>query len=145
MIPGLTLTIGSIFFMILLLIVYFSQNNKNTIETKLYKYMLITMMFLLITEVISSVITYYSTDYTIKSYATRAHWSTAIFWFYFLYFYSITFVFWDIASLLTLTKSPVQRLAIVALSRRREHCMDMVSFTSLPAQMWLVPCWTARL
>ena len=92
MIPGLTLTIGSIFFMILLLIVYFSQNNKNTIETKLYKYMLITMMFLLITEVISSVITYYSTDYTIKSYATRAHWSTAIFWFYFLYFYSITFV-----------------------------------------------------
>ena len=92
MISGLILTIGSIFFMILLLIVYFSQNNQNTIETKLYKYMLITMMFLLITEVISTIVTYYSTDYTLKSIVTRAHWSTGIFYYYFLYLYSISFI-----------------------------------------------------
>lgn len=92
MIFGLTLTLGSIFFMLLLIIVYFSQNNKNTIETKLYKYMLITMIVLLITEVISSFVTYYTNNYQLKSIATRVHWSTAIIWFYFLYFYSITFV-----------------------------------------------------
>lgn len=92
MIFGLTLTLGSIFFMLLLIIVYFSQNNKNTIETKLYKYMLITMIVLLITEVISSIVTYYTNNYQLKSIATRVHWSTALFWFYFLYFYSITFV-----------------------------------------------------
>lgn len=94
MIPGLTLTIGSIFFMVLLLIVYFSQNNNNnkTIETKLYKYLLITMMCLLITEVISSTVIYYSEDYSSKDLAIRIHWLTGIFCYYFLYLYNISFV-----------------------------------------------------
>lgn len=94
MIPGLTLTIGSIFFMVLLLIVYFSQNNNNNkaIETKLYKYLLITMMCLLITEVISSTVIYYSEDYSSKDLAIRIHWLTGIFCYYFLYLYNISFV-----------------------------------------------------
>lgn len=94
MIPGLTLTIGSIFFMVLLLIVYFSQNNNNNkaIETKLYKYLLITMMCLLITEVISSTVIYYSEDYSSKDIAIRIHWLTGIFCYYFLYLYNISFV-----------------------------------------------------
>ena len=94
MIPGLTLTIGSIFFMVLLLIVYFSQNNNNNkaIETKLYKYLLITMMCLLITEVISSTVIYYSEDYSSKDMAIRIHWLTGIFCYYFLYLYNISFV-----------------------------------------------------
>ncbi len=94
MIPGLTLTIGSIFFMVLLLIVYFSQNSSNnkTIETKLYKYLLITMMCLLITEVISTIVIYYSDDYSSKDLAIRIHWLTGIFCYYFLYFYNISFV-----------------------------------------------------
>lgn len=94
MIPGLTLTIGSIFFMVLLLIVYFSQNNNNnkTIETKMYKYLLITMMCLLITEVISSTVIYYATDYAPKELTIRIHWLTGIFCYYFLYLYNISFV-----------------------------------------------------
>lgn len=94
MIPGLTLTIGSIFFMVLLLIVYFSQNNSNNkaIETKLYKYLLVTMMCLLITEVISSTVIYYATDYAPKELTIRIHWLTGIFCYYFLYLYNISFV-----------------------------------------------------
>ena len=59
MISGLILTLGSIFFMLLLFMVYFSQNNQKTIETKLYKYMIITILILLLTEVGSSTIIYY--------------------------------------------------------------------------------------
>ena len=73
MITGLTLTIGSFFFMILLLIVYFSQNKQKTIETKLYKYMLITMMALIVTEIILCAIVYYADSEQIKTIAARIH------------------------------------------------------------------------
>lgn len=92
MITGLTLTIGSFFFMILLLIVYFSQNKQKTIETKLYKYMLITMMALIVTEIILCAIVYYADSEQIKTIAARIHWLSAVAWFYLLYFYSIAFL-----------------------------------------------------
>lgn len=92
MISGLILTIGSFFFMFLLLVSYFSQNKENNIESRLYKYLLITMIFLLLSEFVSTPITYYSTDYQVKSIVTRIHWSSAIIWFYLLYFYSIAFI-----------------------------------------------------
>ena len=78
MITGLTLTIGSFFFMILLLIVYFSQNKQKTIETKLYKYMLITMMALIVTEIILCAIVYYADSEQIKTIAARIHWLSAV-------------------------------------------------------------------
>lgn len=92
MISGLILTLGSIFFMLLLFMVYFSQNNQKTIETKLYKYMIITILILLLTEVGSSTIIYYSDNDLLKVVASRIHWFTGFVWFYLLYFYSITFI-----------------------------------------------------
>ncbi len=92
MISGLILTIGSTFFMFLLLVVYFSQNRSETIETRLYKDMLITMVFLLITEIIMAVVNYLSDDYLLKQIVTKIHWSSGIAWFYFLYFYCIAFI-----------------------------------------------------
>ncbi len=90
MISGLILTLGSIFFMLLLFMVYFSQNNQKTIETKLYKYMIITILILLLTEVGSSTIIYYLDNDILKVVASRIHWFTGIVWFYLLYFYSIS-------------------------------------------------------
>lgn len=93
MISGLILTIGSLFFMILLFLVYFSKKgNKNNIETTLYKYMIITILLLLITEIISSIIVYYSDIYIFKLIITKIHWFTGIIWFFLLYFYSMAFV-----------------------------------------------------
>lgn len=92
MIACLILTIGSLFFMTLLCIVYFSQNNEKTIETKLYKYMLITMLLLIITEIILCSIVYHSDSNEIKIIAARIHWLSAVAWFYLLFFYSLAFL-----------------------------------------------------
>lgn len=92
MISGLILTLGSVFFMLLLFMVYFFQNNQKTIETKLYKSMIITVIALLLTEVVSSMVTYYIDNYTLKLVTSRIHWFTGIIWFYLLYFYSMAFI-----------------------------------------------------
>ncbi len=92
MISGLILTLGSIFFMLLLFMVYFFKNNQKTIETKLYKYMILTIIVLLLTEVISSIVIYYLDNYNLKLLVSRAHWFTGIVWFYLLYFYSVAFI-----------------------------------------------------
>ncbi len=92
MIAGLILTIGSLFFMIILCIVYFSQNNEKTIETKLYKYMLITMLLLIVTEIAMCCIIYYVDNSQIKEIAVRTHWLTSVAWFYLLYSYSLAFL-----------------------------------------------------
>lgn len=89
---GLVLTLGSIFFMLLLFMVYFFQNNRKSIETKLYKYMIITIILLLLTEVASSTIIFNTGNYTLKLIMARLHWYTGIMWFYLLYFYSISFI-----------------------------------------------------
>ncbi len=89
---GLVLTLGSIFFMLLLFMVYFFQNNRKNIETKLYKYMIITIILLLLTEVASSTIIFNTGDYILKLIMARMHWYTGIMWFYLLYFYSVSFI-----------------------------------------------------
>ena len=92
MISGLILTIGSFLFMVLLFLVYFSQDNDKTIETKLYKYMLITMMALIVTEIALCAIVYYVDNEQIKIIAARIHWLSAVAWFFLLYFYSIAYL-----------------------------------------------------
>lgn len=92
MISSLILTIGSFLFMILLFLVYFSQENGKTIETKLYKSMLITMMILILTEIGLCYIVHYADSESIKQIAARIHWLSAIAWFYLLYLYSLAFL-----------------------------------------------------
>lgn len=92
MISGIILTLGSFFFMILLLLIYFSQNNEKTIETTLYKYLLITMMILIVTEIGLCAIVYHVENSQLELLAARIHWLSAVAWFYLLYLYSLAFL-----------------------------------------------------
>ena len=89
---GLVLTIGSLFFMILLLISYYLQQRISSIGSKLYRILLVTIIILLVTEIISSYYFLNGDSILINNLILRIHWSTGIIWFMVLYFYSVCFL-----------------------------------------------------
>ena len=92
MIAGLMLTIGSLFFIILLLIVYFSKQRFLSIRNKIYRYMLVVEVILLISELIATLCVIYCDNDFINFLIYRVHWSTGIVWFSLLYYYSLVFI-----------------------------------------------------
>lgn len=92
LIPGLILTIGSLFFIILLMISYFSKERFLLLRNKLYRYLLITVVFILITEIITTIYFTAGQSKLIYLFLIRVHWSLGILWFSLLYFYSLCFL-----------------------------------------------------
>ncbi len=92
MITGLILTIGSLLFVILLFIVYFSKQRFLQIRNKIYRYMLVVELVLLLSEIISSLLIVYLDNTFINILLLRIHWSTGIIWFSLLYYYSMVFI-----------------------------------------------------
>ena len=89
---GLQLTIGSLFMILLLCLVYFSKERFSSIRNKLYRYMLIVIIVLIVTEIITSLLIYYNANEVLNLFMCRLHWATGIVWFSLLYFYSIVFL-----------------------------------------------------
>ena len=89
---GLILTIGSLIFLILLLITYFLQERPSLASNKLYRQLLIIVIILLLTEIMGSYLFGQSGGTTLYYVILRIHWSTGIFWFTALYFYSVCFL-----------------------------------------------------
>ena len=92
MLAGLILTIGSLLFIILLFIVYYSKQRFLSIRNKIYRYMLIVDLILLVTELISTLSLTYINNDVLNLLIHRIHWSTGIVWFSLLYFYSVVFI-----------------------------------------------------
>ena len=91
-ISSLILTVGSLFFIILLLVSYFSKTRFDSIKNKLYRYFLITVVILLITELFPPIYYYYGNSKYIYFLLVRIHWSTGIPWSLFLFLYSQCFL-----------------------------------------------------
>lgn len=92
MITGLMLTIGSLLFIILLFIVYFSKQRFLSIRNKIYRYMLVVVLVLLVSEIIATFCVSYCNSDFINLFIYRVHWSTGIIWFALLYYYSMVFI-----------------------------------------------------
>ena len=89
---GLMLTIGSLFFVILLFMVYYSKERFSSIRNKIYRYMLIVEIILLISEIIASLCVIYLNSNILNLILYRIHWFTGIMWFSLLYYYSIVLI-----------------------------------------------------
>ena len=89
---GLQLTIGSFFMILLLYLVYFTKERFSSIRNKLYRYMLIIIIILIMTEIIASFLVYFNANEVLNLFMYRIHWVTGIVWFSLLYFYSIVFL-----------------------------------------------------
>ena len=92
MISGLMLTIGSLLFVILLFLVYFSKERFLSIRNKIYRYMLIIEIILIISEVIATISLGRIDNDFLNLFIYRIHWSTGIIWFSLLYYYSKVFL-----------------------------------------------------
>lgn len=92
MFAGVFLTIGSSFFLMLLLVSYFSKKRLASIRNKLYRYLLVTTIILLVTEIIATAYFALGNIEYIKIILLKIHWFTGIPWFLLLYFYSLCFL-----------------------------------------------------
>lgn len=92
MLSGLMLTIGSLLFIILLFIVYFSKQRFLSIRNKIYRYMLVIEIVLIVSEIIASLMAYYVDIEILNLSIYRIHWFTGIIWFSLLYYYSLVFL-----------------------------------------------------
>ena len=89
MLDDLILSIGSLIFTLILMVVYFSKKRKGSIQNKLYHYLLITTFVLLITEIITNLFFDFNSILLVNNFILRIHWTTRIIWFAFLYFYGV--------------------------------------------------------
>ena len=87
MITSLILVIGSMFFIILLMITYFSKQRFLSIRNKLYRFMLINIIILGITEIIMVGSVYLGASSFIKLFFYRINWYSAIVLFSFTFYY----------------------------------------------------------
>lgn len=85
MITGLMLTMGSLLFITLLLLVYFSKQRFLSIRNKIYRYMLIVEVILIVSEIVATLLVGYCNNDFINLLIYRIHWSTGIVWFSLLY------------------------------------------------------------
>lgn len=92
MITGLMLTMGSLLFITLLLLVYFSKQRFLSIRNKIYRYMLIVEVILIVSEIVATLLVGYCNNDFINLLIYRIHWSTGIVWFSLLYYYSMVFI-----------------------------------------------------
>lgn len=92
MIEGLMLTMGSLLFIMLLLLVYFSKQRFLSIRNKIYRYMLIVEVILIVSELVATFFVGYCNNNFVNLLIYRIHWSTGIVWFSLLYYYSVVFI-----------------------------------------------------
>lgn len=92
MISGLMLTLGSLLFIILLFFTYFLKQRFGSIRNKLYRYMLIVNIILVVSEIITSFLIAYCSNQTVIYLFLRIHWMTGIILLSLLYYYSFVFI-----------------------------------------------------
>lgn len=92
MISNVILTIGAMFFELLLIITYFSQQRYQSIRNKLYRYSLINVFLILLFEIVYAIISYYSSNIHLKLFAGKLYWATGIPYFTIVYLYVVVFV-----------------------------------------------------
>ena len=70
---GLLLTIGSLFFIGLLMVIYFNKQRFLSIRNKIYRYMLMVSLILLLTEIFATTLVYYGYANTLSNLLFRIH------------------------------------------------------------------------
>ena len=89
---GLILSVGSLLFLLLLFVTYYSKEKYKSIQNKLYRYLLLLSLSLLLTEIISTGYFMNNNLTVISDLLFRLHWVSRIIWFMLLYFYSLCFL-----------------------------------------------------
>ena len=89
MLDDLILSIGSLIFILILMMVYFSKKRTVLVQNKFYQDLLIVAFILLLTEIVTNILFDFSQSIFINYLVLRFHWISRIIWFTLLYFYGV--------------------------------------------------------
>lgn len=89
---GLILTIGSLIFVLLLMVVYFSKQRFLSMKNKIYRYLLISTVLISVTQIISTLLAIYFKDDFITLFVHRLTWLSGFIWFVLIYYYAYCFI-----------------------------------------------------
>src|SRR5574344_1924255 len=90
---SLMLTVGSLFFIILLMIIYFSKRQFLSLKNRLYRYILVSALVMNVTEIVSTVTALNTSNLCINLLLSRIHWATSFPFIIILYYYSICLLY----------------------------------------------------
>lgn len=92
LISDIILSIGSFVFLLLLSLTYFSRDHENEIRIKLYTYILLMTLALVVTEFIEVLIILFVPNDLILIIAYKIHWGAAIVLFMGIYYYNLVYM-----------------------------------------------------
>lgn len=93
MLSGMILTVGSLFFLILLAFSYYSKKNNSSVTSKLFKIFLIATFLMTGSEVMAGIIFDYSNSTTLEKIFLRFNWFFGLFYFLVFYYYTYCYVY----------------------------------------------------
>ena len=86
------LSIACLFFILLLLVAYFSKDKMTGTRNKMYQALLMVTLLLILTDILEVVVRVYVNDIVLLLIAFRIHWGSGIAWFAGLYYYYVSFM-----------------------------------------------------
>ena len=86
------LSIACLFFILLLLVAYFSKDKMTGTRNRMYQALLMITLLLILTDILEVLIRVYVNDITLLLITFRIHWGTGIAWFAGLYYYYVSFM-----------------------------------------------------
>ena len=92
MFSGMILSIGGLILNLILIIIYFSQKRFFSIKNKLYRYILILSLSLIITEILAVTSVMLNLDYFIIFICYRINWLNGIVLFSFYFYYCLCYI-----------------------------------------------------
>lgn len=92
LISTVILSVGSLLFMILLLLTYFTREKEENIRTKLYSYILVTTLILVLSEFIEIIAITFSGQEPWLTLSFKLHWGMGFIVFSAAYYYNIVFM-----------------------------------------------------
>ena len=92
LISTIILSVGSLLFMILLLLTYFTRDKEENIRTKLYSYILVTTLILVLSEFIEVIVITFSGQEPWMTLSFKLHWGMGFVVFSAAYYYNIVFM-----------------------------------------------------
>ena len=119
MLDDLILSIGSLIFLSILMVVYFSKQRSFSIQSKLYHYLLVTAFILVITEIITNVFYDFNSVLMVNVFLLRIHWTIRIIWFLLLYFYGVCVL------------KDLEYKNIIDMIKNNKRCLIIFIFTML--------------
>ena len=85
------LSIACLFFILLLLVAYFSKDKMTGTRNRMYQALLMITLLLILTDILEVVVRVYVNDIVLLLIAFRIHWGSGIAWFAGLYYYYVYF------------------------------------------------------